>query len=54
MKQLIESQLDENQVNENELEELYGGSGSCNRCTLRDVCKDFSYADEDSEQNVVF
>ena len=54
MKKLIENQFDENQVSENELEEVFGGSGGCDRCGCRDICKFFSFADEDGEQNVAF
>jgi hypothetical protein len=53
MKKLVENQFDENQVNENELEELFGGSG-CSHCGCDDICKRVSWADEDSEENVVF
>ena len=52
MKRLVENSFDENQVNENELEELYGGSGT--DCGCDRICKKVSYADEDSEGNLVF
>ena len=54
MKKLVENQFDVNQVNENELEELYGGSGDSESCGCRRICKEGSFSDEDSEENIVF
>lgn len=44
-------ELVENQVNDEELEEVYGGSGSC---TVDLSCGFKIYSDEDNEENIVF
>ena len=52
MQKLVENQFEEHPVNENELEELYGGSSGS--CGCRNICKEGSFADEDSVENIVF
>ena len=54
MKKLVENSFDINHVNENEMEDLFGGSGGCSHCGCDEICKRVSFADEDSDESVVF